>query len=289
MNSVACPNCQKRLKLSNEQLKRKLRCSSCATRFIVGGQSGTLADGTTEYLAIEVFDDESPAVFEPAPAKSKPRPEPEPAPPDEAEVPSGPVYSDNILPDEFGLIDDSPPPPRLTPVEAPRPKPKPAPVPAARAKPVTPPRPPQQLPKAKPIVVPKPTPTPVAPPAAPRPDVFDLGADTEKVDIHLEMRTPEAAAPPRRAPLPTPVPAPPTVPKPAPRPVAKASPPVPQPVVDEVEVIEEEFEIVATQPPPPVRTTKAGVPIVEAASEEEIAQWEARQAALRKQRPQRGR
>jgi hypothetical protein len=112
-------------------------------------------------------------------------------------------------------------------------------------------------------------------------------ADTEKFDIHLELRTPE-------------VPAPAPVPKvPPPAPVVKAPPPVPKAQVklppkpvappqsefDDVEVLDSPEVI--PEPASAVRTTKSGVPIVEAATDEEIAAFEARRTGQRRPNPPR--
>jgi hypothetical protein len=283
MFTVACPNCQKRLKLSKEQLKRKLRCSGCPTRFVVAGQKGKGADGNIECLAVEVFEEEVAEGFEIV----EPKPAPAASAAGASESPEGPVYSDNVLPDEFGLIDDEPS--RHSGIvvdETPMPKARPVPV---KAKPAPAQRPaPAPIPKAKPITVPPPAPKPaIKKPAAVAADAFDLGdEDTREIDIHLEMRTPEEPPPPRVAPPPAPPP-PPIRTRPPARPVARKAPA--PPVIDDVEVIEEEFEITAPAAPPSVRTTKSGIPIVEAASDDEIAEYEARQAARRKQLPPRRR
>lgn len=218
-------------------------------------------------MAIEIFEEEAAQGFEVVekkPAAVKPKsPVKSAAPPKPAnvaeETPTGPVYADNVLPDEFGLIDEDP----QQPAEElpPAPPPKPAPVRVVRAKPTAVPRP---APMAKPVAKAR-----AQAPVAKQPvDLLDLGDDSEKLDIHLEMRTPEAAPPPRLV-------SPPPRPKP-PKPAAED-----EHVVDEVEVIADEK--------PAVRTTKSGVPIVEAASDEEIAEDEARQAARRRQAPPRRR
>lgn len=295
MNIVACPNCQKRLKLTAEQLKRKLRCTACPTRFVVGGQMGTGADGALEYLAIEIFDDTVEEGFEIVEEKSAPPPPPPPpAVPKQSAVskplPSsspwdysseGAAEATDLFPDEFGLIDDEPDPapPRTAPAVPPaRPPAAPARVVSApkRTEPVQP-----AVPKAKALGPAPAAPVPVAKkPSTPAAREFELGDDdTQKIDIHLELRTPAAAPPPVR---PAPVP-PPAVPRPAARKPAPPAAPPPQTEFDEVDVIDDESATAA------VRKSKDGVPIVEAATEEEIAAFEASQAAQRKQAPPRRR
>jgi len=117
MHRIACPNCQRKLRLNADQLKRKLRCSACPTRFVVGGKIGVNPDGSTEHLAVELFDEEVVEDFEvvedtpaPAPAKAVSSPKPK--------APSSP---DSIIPDEFGLVDDEPAPATSKPVPPPRP------------------------------------------------------------------------------------------------------------------------------------------------------------------------
>lgn len=177
---VKCPGCQKRIKIGGAKSGAKLKCPGCNTPFVLGNRTADAADGSEEYLAFELFDEEedipdAAAFALPPPAKAQPKPAPPiqkpgvaariapsaqkpapkpPPPPKPAKKP------DTLLPDDLDLFSDagSATEPESTPAVPPRPEPK-----------VTQPTPPKV--EASPAKTPKP-PVEELPPEPMLPDNF---------------------------------------------------------------------------------------------------------------------
>lgn len=298
---VSCPGCQKRLKLGTDKPGGKLRCPACNTPFVLGSRTNLGSTGTAEFLAFELFEEhvevDSFEIVEEKPVKAKvtapPALKSTPVQP-KAEVKSAskPVQNpaptpkpaakkvDNLLPDDLDLLGDSPPKEAKAPLA-----PKQAAI-ALEPKPT----PPSALAEEQPTSILPDDFTGLADESpAPQEAKPKLAVESKaRVESKNEVRPRIEAKPaPKLAPRPEPKPAakPPqpkdddfflpanfdlgafAAPQPKPDPIPNLTlddeRSDPKPVVDD-------FEIIDTTP----RVAADGVPLIEGASDEEIAEIE---------------